>query len=172
MSTDQPSQAKASATKRKADDIDGDALSPVSAVEVPMNLSSAVQPLYCSVCREVFVSTVTLVPCGHGMCFACSKEAAECPECRGPIVSAARCWSIDSVISSLMDVQSKSMEVSFFPPDDVQCYHDRLTNIKNVAPHLSRSVESEVAAPVSTPQSDTDQETARLADLLVEASDW
>jgi Zinc finger, C3HC4 type (RING finger) len=189
MPSDQPTQAQASATKRKVDDIDGDALSPVSAVDVPLNLSSAVQPLYCSVCWEVCVSTMALVPCGHGMCLACSKKAAKCPECRQPIDFTVRSWAMDSTVSTLMDAQSKSKQVSFFPSDDVRSYNDRLKNIKNVASLLSPSrrsahplqrgfgsnlggsmsardensdawsAESEVAAPESTPEPDTDQET-------------
>jgi Zinc finger, C3HC4 type (RING finger) len=163
-------QAQASATKRKADDIELDSgtLVPVSVVDGPVNLSSAVQPLYCSVCWEVFVSTMALVPCGHGMCLACSKKAAKCPECRQPIDSTVRSWAMDSTVSTLMDAQSKSKQVSFFPPDDVRSYHDRLKNIKNVASLLSRSAESEVAAPVSDTDQETDSEagTPLLAGIL------
>jgi Zinc finger, C3HC4 type (RING finger) len=151
---------KVSATKRKPEEnkIIVGVRPPVPAAVAPQDLSATVQGLYCPVCLDVLVSTMILVPCGHGICLACSKQETKCPECRGPIVSAARCWAIDSVISSHMETQSKNPTLVYFPADDVRSYHDRLKKLKAQPaakaapasqPNAARSVVEDVYRPAS-----------------------
>lgn len=39
--------------------------------------------LTCMICTNLFASTVTLIPCGHSLCFDCFEEngGIECPVC-------------------------------------------------------------------------------------------
>jgi Zinc finger, C3HC4 type (RING finger) len=95
---------------------------PMSTATLSAGLLAATQPFLCSVCFDVMAPAMTIIPCGHNICRKCSRRVAECPVCRERFYSIVPDWTLNTIVSSLMKVQSNHKDITIFDSADVQTY--------------------------------------------------
>lgn len=75
----------------------------------------------CSVCLDILVRPITLVPCGHTFCQPCWSTAkrTDCPECRVTVKCFVPARQIDNMVATLASVPN------LLDDDDRQVYLER-----------------------------------------------
>jgi len=79
--------------------------------------SKIADEINCSICLDILVNPLTLVPCGHSFCTTCCLADSakrgrhrktlcfeKCPQCRHPIKETVRSRELDSLIDTLVRV--------------------------------------------------------------------
>lgn len=91
-----------------------------------------IEELNCSLCLELQVEPVAVIPCGHSFCKSCAKKVTECPNCRGKIRGVVPNLSFANIISGLATT-------SLLPYEDVLAYDERIPAQKRVQRKCGRS---------------------------------
>jgi hypothetical protein len=90
------------------------------------------EELYCSLCLELQVEPVAIIPCGHSFCKACAKQVTQCPNCRNEIKGVVPNLSFANIISGLAST-------SLLPYDDVMAFDERTPAQKRVQRQCGKS---------------------------------
>ncbi len=90
------------------------------------------EELYCSLCLELQVEPVAIIPCGHSFCKACAKQVSQCPNCRNKIKGVVPNVSFANIISGLAST-------SLLPYDDVMAFDERTPAQKRVQRQFGKS---------------------------------
>lgn len=137
-------QAKASPRKRSRNQGAAAAVQPpaLTGLEAHTPTSTALpkaltEEMYCSLCLELQVEPVAIIPCGHSFCKACAKQVEQCPNCRATIKGQVPNLSFANVISGLAST-------SLLPYDDIMSFDERTPAQKRVNRKCGRSEEDAI----------------------------
>jgi Zinc finger, C3HC4 type (RING finger) len=109
-------KVSAPALSRDENEVNGVVTVPDPAAATSTILADIAQLCYCSVCLGLMVKARAIVPCGHVMCFACSRRVNHCPECRGRFHSTIPCRISDSATRLLVSTEA----IEFVPLSDIE----------------------------------------------------